>query len=162
MNARGMVLSIQLLKAHRQPPVQVEEARAIVGHGLEGDVHGKGRPDTYRQVLIVDRRTLEAFGFAHGALKEQLTVDFPGLDDLARGTLLRIGEVIFELTARCEPCEAIGKYNAARDPYALRDALRGRRGMLAAVIATTGAGRIRRGDDVTVESLRGVARSVGS
>lgn len=150
MSTRGVVLSIHLLKAHKQPPVRVEEARAIVGHGLEGDVHGKGRPDASRQVLIADRRTLEAFGLAHGALKEQLTVDFLGLDDLSRATWLRIGEATLELTGPCEPCEVIGKYNAAPDPFALRDALRGRRGMLSKVIATTGEGLIRRGDEVTV------------
>lgn len=151
MSARGVVLSIHLLKAHKQPPVEVEEARALVGHGLEGDVHGKGRPDTSRQVLIADRRTLEAFGLAPGALKEQLTVDVPGLDDLPRGKRLHIGEVTLEVTVPCEPCEVIGKYNAAPDPYALRDALRGRRGMMSRVIATIGEGRIRRGDDVVVE-----------
>ncbi len=148
MSTRGVVLSIHLLRAHRQPPVEVEEARALVGRGLEGDVHGKGRPDSSRQVLIADRRTLEAFGFPHGALKEQLTVDLPGLDDLPRGTRLEIGEVTFELTGPCEPCEVIGKYNAAADPFALRDSLRGRRGMLGKVVAATGAGRIRRGDAV--------------
>lgn len=151
MSLRGVVLSIHLLKAHKQPQVQVEEVRALVGHGLEGDVHGKARPDTSRQVLIADRRALEAFGLSQGALKEQLTVDLPGLDDLPRGTQLRIGEVTLELTGPCEPCEVIGKYNAAPDPYALRDALRGRRGMMSKVIATIGEGRIRSGDEVVVE-----------
>lgn len=155
MSPRGVVLSIHLLKVHKQPPVQVEEARALVGHGLEGDVHGKGRPDTSRQVLIADRRALEALGLAHGALKEQLTVDLPGLDDLSRGQLLRVGEVTLEVTVPCEPCEVIGKYNAVADPYALRDALRGRRGMMSKVIATVGEGRIRRGDEIIVESGRG-------
>lgn len=152
MSERGAVLSIHLLRVHKQPPVDVEEVRALVGHGLEGDVHAKNRPGTSRQVLITDRRSLEAFGFQHGALKEQLTVDFPGLDDLPRGTRLRIGEATLELTGPCEPCEVIGKYNAATDPYALRDELRGRRGMMSKVVATAGAGRIRCGDAVVVEA----------
>lgn len=162
MIAGGVVLSIHLLKKHKQPPVAVEEALALVGHGLEGDVHGKSRPDTSRQILIADRRTLDAFGLAHGALKEQLTVDLPGLDDLPEGTLLRIGEVTLELTGRCDPCEGIAKYNAAPDPYALRDALRGRRGTMSKVIAAIGAGRIRRGDHVLVDSPRSLTPSAGS
>ncbi len=93
MSTRGVVLSIHLLKVHKQPP-------------------------------------------------------------LPRGTLLRIGEATLELTGPCEPCEVIGTYNAAADPYALRDALRGRRGMMSKVIAVTGEGRIRRGDDIVRESPR--------
>jgi MOSC domain-containing protein YiiM len=150
MMTSGVVLAIHLQSEPRRAPRPVEEARALVGHGLEGDYHGKGRPNTYRQVLIVDRRALEALGFAPGALREQLTVDFDGLDRLQRGTRLLIGDVEFEITAPCEPCETIGKYNAVSDPYALRDALQGRRGMLAKVVATVREGVIRHGDPVVV------------
>ncbi|MBI3997785.1 MAG: hypothetical protein HY355_02040 [Armatimonadetes bacterium] len=162
MADRGVVLSIHLLRAHKQPPVDVDEVRALVGHGLEGDVHGKNRPDSSRQVLIADRRTLEAFGFAHGALKEQLTVDLPGLDGLPRGARLRVGEAIMELTGPCEPCEVIGTYNASTDPYALRDALRGRRGILCRVVATVGQGMIRRGDPVGVEAVAAAPGGAGA
>jgi MOSC domain-containing protein YiiM len=148
---QGVVLAIQVKRAHRQPPVPVEEVRALVGHGLEGDVHGKRSPDASRQVLLVDRRTLEALGFGPGALREQLTVDLPDLESLPGGTRLRIGEAILELTIPCEPCEVIGKYNAVADPYALRDRLRGRRGMMSRVVATMGEGRVRRGDPIVVE-----------
>ena len=156
MTNRGVVLSIHLLRVHRQPSVTVEEARALVGHGLEGDVHGKHSSKSSRQVLLVDRRSLEAFNLPPGALKEQLTIDFPGLDDLPRGTRLRIGEATLELTMSCEPCEVIGKYTGVADPYALRHSLRGRRGMLSKVVAVTGQGLIRRGDAVveTAEDLR--------
>jgi MOSC domain-containing protein YiiM len=150
VSERGVVLAIHLLKVHGQPPVPVEESRAVVGHGLEGDIHGKGRPDTYRQVLIADRRTLEALNLPRGALREQLTVDFAGLDSLPRGTHLHIGEAVLELTAPCEPCETIGKLNRVSDPLTLRDALQGQRGMLARVVAVQGDGYIRRGDEVVM------------
>lgn len=154
MNERGVVLSIQLSKVHGQLPVPVEETRALVGHGLEGDSHGKRRPNTGRQVVLVDRRTLEAFGFAHGALREQLTVDLPGLDALSAGTRLRVGEAVLEISGPCDPCVGIGTLNGAEDPTALRDALAGRRGMSARVVAVTGSGRICRGDELVVDTPR--------
>jgi MOSC domain-containing protein YiiM len=79
-----------------------------------------------------------------------LTVDLHGLDDLAAGTRLTIGEAVLELTGPCEPCEVIGRINRVADPYALRDALEGRRGVLARVVDVTGAGRIRLGDAIVV------------
>ncbi len=151
MTSSGQVLGIYLLRAHRQPPDPVPQARALVGHGLEGDVHGKGRPDTARQVLLVDRSTLAALHLPPGGLREQLTVDLPGLDRLPPGTRLRVGEATLEVTMPCEPCEVVGRYLGVPDPYALRDALRGRRGVLARVVATTGEGWIRRGDAIVVE-----------
>jgi len=154
VNERGVVLSIQLSKVHGQLPVPVEETRALVGHGLEGDSHGKRRPNTGRQVVLVDRRTLEALGFAHGALREQLTVDLPGLDALPAGTRLRVGEAVLEISGPCDPCVGIGTLNGVEDPYALRDALAGRRGMSARVVAVNGSGRIRRGDEVVVDAPR--------
>jgi MOSC domain-containing protein YiiM len=152
VDERGVVLSIQLSKVHGQPPVPVEETRALVGHGLEGDSHGKRRPNTGRQVVLADRRTLEAFGFAHGALREQLTVDFPGLDALPAGTRLRVGEAVLEISGPCDPCVGIGALNGVEDPQALRDALVGRRGMSARVVAVTGTGLIRRGETLMVET----------
>lgn len=148
MNQRGVVLSIHLQRQRSQPPVRADEARALVDRGLEGDYHGKHRPGSARQVLLVDRRTLEALGFAHGALREQLTVDFPGLDALRTGARLRVGDAVLEVTGSCEPCEVIGAVNAVADPTALRESLRGRRGMLTKVVAVAGDGRIRPGDAV--------------
>lgn len=161
MTQHGVVLSIQLLRAHRRPPVPVAEAQAVVGRGLEGDVHGKGSANSSRQILLVDRQTLEALDLAPGALREQLTVDLPGLERLPRGTRLRVGQAILEVTISCEPCEVIGKYNAVTDPHALRERLRGQRGILSRVVATTGEGLIRRGDPVVVETLHDVGTSVG-
>lgn len=150
MSESGVVLSIHLSKVHGQPPTPVEETRALVGHGLEGDSHGKRRANTARQVLVVDRRTLDAFGFAHGALREQLTVDFPSLNTLPAGTRLRVGEALLEISGPCDPCVGIGALNGVADPQALRDALAGRRGMSARVVGVSGAGVIRRGDAVAV------------
>ncbi len=144
----GVVLSIHLQPRRGQPPISAAEARALVDQGLEGDCHGKQRSEPSRQVLLADRRTLETLGFAHGALREQLTVDFPGLDSLPRGTRLQVGEAVLEVTETCEPCEVIGALNGVADPIALRESLRGCRGIMANVVATSGDGRIRPGDAV--------------
>jgi MOSC domain-containing protein YiiM len=150
MTHRGEVVSIHLQPQKGQPPRPVAEALALIGYGLKGDYHGKQRSGSSRQVLLVDRRTLDALGFAHGALREQLTVDLPGLDSLATGVRLTIGEAVLELTGPCEPCEVIGRINGVDDPYALRDALQGRRGLLARVVEVRGNGRIGLGDAITI------------
>ncbi len=148
--SEGIVLSLQLLAAHGERPRSVPEARALVGHGLEGDIHGKTKPGSRRQVLIVDRTTLESMDLHAGDLREQITVDFDHLERLAVGTLLRIGEVTCELAGPCEPCTHIGTLNGREDPEAFRRSLVGRRGQLARVVALDGLGRIRVGDTVAV------------
>jgi len=146
----GRVLSLQLLTAQGTRPRPVPEVRALVGRGLDGDLHGKTKPDSRRQVLIVERATLQAMGLQPGDLREQITVEFPSLETLPVGTLLRVGEVTFELSGSCEPCTHIGALNSVPDAEAFRSALDGRRGQLARVTAVEGEGHIRVGDVIAV------------
>lgn len=149
----GHVLGIYLQPAQRTLPQPVPAAQALVGHGLDGDVHGKKRPGDPRQVLIVDIATLRRFDLHPGDLREQIVVDFPPLERLPAGTRLRISEVTFELTGPCEPCTHIGKTLAVDDTVQFQQALQGRRGQLARVIAADGDGVIRVGDPVAAVSL---------
>ena len=142
----GRVVSIQLLQAHGQPPRAVPAAVAVPGQGLEGDLHGKTREDGKRQVLLMDTETLDALGLSPGDLRDQLTLDLPGLQRLPSGTLLRVGEAELELSGPCEPCTHIGELLGKEDREAFRGSLVGRRGVLARVVAVTGEGRIRVGD----------------
>jgi len=146
----GTVLSLHLQPAHGARPRPVPEVRALVGRGLDGDLHGKSTPDSRRQVLIVDRATLAAMGLRPGDLREQITVAFAPLEALPAGTLLRAGEVTLELSGPCGPCAHIGELNGVADPGAFQQALAGRRGQLARVRAVDGDGRIRVGDAVAV------------
>lgn len=146
----GRILNLQLLTGHGNPPRPVSEVRAIVGRGLEGDLHGKSRPDTRRQVLIVDRSTLLTFGLTPGALREQITVDFSQLETLPVGTQLQVGDVTLELTGACEPCTHIGELNGVSDVEEFRSKLEGRRGQLARVVAVEGQSLIRVGDRIAV------------
>ena len=149
MNDSGRVIGIHVLGVHGERPQPRTEARALVGSGLEGDLHGKGRAaGTGRQVLVMDRQTLEASGLNPGDLREQITVDFAALETLPVGTHLRIGSATLEVTGPCEPCTHIGTLNGRPDAVEFKKSLEGRRGQLAKVIAVEGDGLIRLGDPV--------------
>lgn len=154
MTSTGTVISLQLLAEHRERPEPVRQARALVDRGLEGDIHGKKTTGSRRQVLIVDRATLEALSLRPGDLREQITVDFPVLETLPAGTLLRVGPVTCELAGPCEPCTHIGGLLGVPDAVAFQHRLEGRRGQLARVAAVDGDGIIRVGDPVAVVSKR--------
>jgi MOSC domain-containing protein YiiM len=146
----GRVVSIQILQAHGRPPRPVPEAVAVQGRGLEEDIHGKTREDGKRQVLLMDTETLDALGLSPGDLRDQVTLELPGLQRLPEGTRLRVGQAELELTAPCEPCTHIGELLGKENREAFRRSLVGRRGMLARVVSVTGDGRIRVGDPAEI------------
>ena len=143
----GRVVSLQTKREHDAPLAPVESFTATA-LGLEGDRHA-GREEGKRQVLLAEAGDLRDLGLDPGDLREQVTLDLPGLMSLDEGTRLRVGEAVLELTGVCEPCTHIGEHIGAKDPEALRRRLVGRRGMLARVV---GEGPIRREDPVEVES----------
>ena len=57
---------------HRFPMREESAVEAIKNKGLKGCIHG--RPDSKRQVLLMDRETLDKFGLPPGAIKENVTV----------------------------------------------------------------------------------------
>jgi MOSC domain-containing protein YiiM len=146
----GKVVSLQLLEAHGRHPRPVSEVVALLGRGLEGDIHGKGRDDGRRQVLLMDTESLEALGLSPGDLRDQITLDLPGLQRLPVGTRLRVGQAELELTGPCEPCTHIGELLGREDRQGFRELLEGRRGVMARVVAVTAAGRIQVGEPVEV------------
>lgn len=154
MTSAGKVISLHLQTEHRDRPAPVTQVKALVDMGLEGDVHGKKKAGDRRQVLIVDRTVLQMLQLQPGDLREQITVDFPPLETLPAGTLLRIGQATCQLIGPCEPCTHIGKTLAVPDPVAFQQTLAGRRGQLAKVVAVEGDGLIRVGDGVVVSSSR--------
>ena len=145
----GKVLSLQLVTKHGKPLQPVDSVKALVGHGLEGDVHSK-RVSTKRQVHVLDIRVLGSVGLQPGDLRDQITVDFPSLTQLPNGTLLNIGETVFELTMSCPVCDHVADLAGHPDPDGLIQSLQGESGMLAKVVHTTGEGLIRVGDSVRV------------
>jgi len=144
----GRVVGLFLLKEHGQPPQAVASATAILDQGIEGDLHGQGRPGWRRQVLIAAQEDLPLFDLKPGDLREQITVSMPGLMGLPFGARLKIGEAVFSITGTCEPCLHLGALVEKPDREAFRRAVMGHRGMLAKIVQVEGEARIRMGDAV--------------
>src|SRR5437870_6674488 len=87
-------------------------------------------PGRKRQVLLVDRETLEAMDLPPGIIRENITTDGLNVNSLEIGQLLRVGEVRLEVSAVCTPCDQMEAIRPG-----LRIELWGRRGMLCRVLA---------------------------
>jgi len=120
------------------PMEELSEVHAVGGTGFEGCAHG--RPGHQRQVLLVDRETLEAMDLQPGIIRENITTDGLNVNSLRIGQLLRVGEARMEVSAVCTPCDQMEAIRPG-----LRKELWGRRGMLCRVLE---GGVIRRGDSI--------------
>jgi MOSC domain-containing protein YiiM len=115
------------------------EAMAVQDLGILGCAHG--RPGGKRQVLLVDRETLDALELSPGMVRENITTEGLNVNGLAEGERLRIGgETLLEVTMACTPC---GQMDDLRP--GLRKEIRGRRGMLCRIVK---GGIIRPGDAI--------------
>ena len=111
----------------RVPMEELREARLVTDFGLEGCAHAKAASD--RQVLLVDRETLEAMELTPGILRENITADGLNVNSLQIGQRLRIGDALLEVTMVCTPCNQMQRIRPG-----LRKELWGRRGMLCRVL----------------------------
>lgn len=125
---------------HRFPMKELAEAEAIRDQGFKGCIHG--RPNSRRQVLLIDRETLDRFGLPPGAIRENVTVKGLDFQTLGIGQRLKIGQSLVEITVPCDPCPRMDEIRMG-----LQEELRGQRGWLCRVVT---AGRIRKEDAVTV------------
>lgn len=145
----GKLVSI-VFKPHGSVPteggytrVPLEEARLVVGHGIEGDVKGASQK---RQLNIMAAGTIhqleqEGFSAAPGKLGEQLILADVEIDRLPAGTRLQIGQsACIEVT---EPRTGCGKFE--RYQGKAKEEARARLGQMARVVA---GGIIRVGDPV--------------
>src|SRR5260370_20487491 len=99
------------------------EVRALNDAGFEGCAHA--RPASRRQVLLVDRETLEAMNLQPGKIRENITTDGLNVNGLRIGQLLRVGEAQLEVSEVCHPCDLMEAIRPG-----LRKELWGRRVML--------------------------------
>lgn len=134
---QGAVFSVQLCSGYREPMRIVDEAEVVENVGLKGDKHAK--VDSARQILLIEKETLDDLRLSPGAVKENITTTGIQLMQLEPTQRLKIGEdVVLEITKSCSPCSRMEEVR----PGLLKE-IAGRRGMLARVIS---GGRIRRGD----------------
>jgi MOSC domain-containing protein YiiM len=120
---------------------ELQEAQVMNNFGFEGCAHA--RPGRKRQVLLVDRETLEAMDLQPGIIRENITTTGLNVNRLAIGQQLRVGESLLEVSEICTPCDQMEKIRPG-----LRKELWGRRGMLCRVVE---GGIIRRDD--TIEKI---------
>ncbi len=141
MKSAGTLLSLQICPGHRKPMQPVDEAEVLANLGLKGDMHAL--PDSSRQVLLIEKETLDDFQLTPGLVKENITTQGVVLRTLRRGAKLALGsEVILEVTQSCTPCKRMDEIRPG-----LRAEIAGKRGMLARVIR---GGTIKRGDTIEV------------
>ena len=135
----GNVVGLYLCPGHGSSMLSVQAASAITGKGLEGDIHA--RYGSNRQVLIVDKETLDSLELESGIIKENITTTGIETHLLIDGQKIFIGnDVILEITGPCKPCQRMDDIKQG-----LQETLSGRRGALATVHA---GGTIAIGDPI--------------
>ena len=122
----------------RLPMEELPEVWVSDNYGFEGCAHS--RPDSPRQILLVDSETLQAMDLSPGIIRENITTSGLNVNGLEIGQKLRVGETRLEVSAVCTPCDQLEKIRPG-----LRREIWGRRGMLCRVIE---GGIIRRGDPI--------------
>lgn len=122
------------------PMEELREALAVEDVGLEGCAHA--RPQSKRQVLLMDEETLAAFGLVPGIVRENITTEGLDVNGLAIGQWLLIGGAELQVSLICDPCLQIEALRPG-----LQAAMQGKRGMLCKVLR---GGKMRRGDEIVV------------
>ena len=139
---QGSITNIHIARVKGTPSDPVPDATALSGMGLEGD--RSCSTENVRQVLFMDKETLDRMELAPGQIKENITTQGLDLTQAKAGQVFLLGgEVTMEVVGEWEPC---GKMDAIKP--GLREELDGRRGMLAKVI---NGGTFKVGDAVRIE-----------
>ncbi len=139
---QGSITNLHIARVKGTPSDPVQEATVLSSLGLEGD--RSAYEGSVRQVLFMDKETLDEFGLVPGQIKENITVTGLDMTQTKTGQVFFIGDdVTMEIVGDCEAC---GKMNGLQS--GLKDKIDGRRGMLAMVI---NGGNIKVGDPIRIE-----------
>ncbi|HET8964655.1 MAG TPA: MOSC domain-containing protein [Candidatus Acidoferrum sp.] len=125
-------------RKRRLPMEQLDTADAVTDLGFAGCSHA--RPASKRQVLLVDKETLDSMELQPGIIRENITTSGLNVNGLLPGERLRVGNALLEVAVVCTPCDQLEKIRPG-----LRRELYGRRGMLCRVVE---GGLIVRGDSI--------------
>jgi MOSC domain-containing protein YiiM len=131
------------------PMEELATARALENSGLEGCAHA--RQGGKRQVLLVDVETLANMNLTPGIVRENITTQGLEVNTLQVGQRLRMGSVLLEVSAVCEPCALMETIRPG-----LRQELQGRRGMLCRVLS---GGTLYCGDAIVLQAGRSALQS---
>ena len=104
-----MVTTAHLFRApkRRLPMQELESAEAVASRGFSGCAHA--RKIGVRQLLLVDRETLDAMNLRPNIIAENITTQGLGVNGLTLGEQLRIGSVLWQVSAVCTPCDQLEK-----------------------------------------------------
>ena len=139
---QGRIVGLHVARVKNTASVPVPEAMALSAKGLEGD--RSCNENNPRQVLVMDKETLDKLGLEMGQIKENITTTGLDLSQVEEGQVMFIGEMVtIEIVWACLPCH---KMDAIRS--GLQQLLKGRRGKLAMVI---NGGPIKVGDPIRIE-----------
>jgi MOSC domain-containing protein YiiM len=116
---------------------EVATADSVADLGFAGCAHAKKKSP--RQVLLVDKETLDAMDLRPGMIRENITTEGINVNGLGLGEQLRIGPVLLQVSAVCTLCDQL------KGTAGLRREIYGRRGMLCQVLQ---GGTIRAGDSI--------------
>ena len=106
------VHAINISKSHFGDMESQANARVIEDLGIEGDRYAikRGMNRAKRQVLLMDKETLEILGLTPGTVRENITTQDMDLYSLTPGQKVRIGaEVELEVTEPLQPLRAHGR-----------------------------------------------------
>jgi MOSC domain-containing protein YiiM len=113
-------------------------AEVVPDLGFAGCAHA--RPGGKRQLLLMDRETLDVLQLPAGLIRENITTEGLNVNGLQPGEALCIGAALLEVTIPCTPCGLMDKIRMG-----LRREIRGRRGMMCRVVR---GGMIHAGDAI--------------
>lgn len=141
----GEILAIYLCLGTREPMQTVGSAK-VTNSGIDGDRHAvSDGARKNRQILIMDRETLDELGLNPGDVRENVTTVGIDLSKLQQGHKVSLGDdVILSITGPCAPCSRMDELRPG-----LQAELADRRGKLAFVVQ---GGAIQIGDHVEVLS----------
>lgn len=135
-----MAVVAHLFRARKRgvPMEEVFATEAETDFGFATCVHA--RRGSKRQVLLVDKETLDAMDLVPGIIRENITTQGLNVNGLKVGERLRAGRVLLEVSMVCTPCDQMERVRPG-----LRRELYGRRGMLCRVIE---GGTVQQGDPI--------------
>jgi MOSC domain-containing protein YiiM len=146
----GRIHAVSVSHRKGEPKHNVDQARLLVEHGLEGDAHAEGgiRQVSLLSLASIDKMMAAGAKVAPGDFAENLTVAGLEVMHLPVGTLLKVGdEVELEITQIGKTCH---KGCAIRE--LVGDCVMPREGVFARVLKE---GVVRPGDTIEVTDVPG-------